>query len=217
VCPAPRQNGTIRVGSRVCTQWTRDEGGNDQWYNGTVRKCFVGDDVQIKYDDGDSWTGPGRYARLLQPDGAAAGAFAGAGYPAQPMSGQPMAMPMQAQPMGQPMAMPMQAQPMGQPMAVPMQAQPMGQPMVMPMQGQPTAMAMPMQGQPTAMAMPMQGQPMAQSMAMPMQGQPAAMPMQGQPTAMAMPMQGQPMAMGQPVAAQPAMGQPVMVQGTPVA
>ena len=53
----PCANGEITVGSRVKTQWTRAEGGNGQWYTGTVTKVYASGRAAIRYDDGDRWTG----------------------------------------------------------------------------------------------------------------------------------------------------------------
>ena len=46
-------NGMIRIGSRVKTQYTREEGGDDRWYSGTITKVFANGHASIKYDDGD--------------------------------------------------------------------------------------------------------------------------------------------------------------------
>eukprot|EP00931_Biecheleriopsis_adriatica_P014817 TRINITY_DN116912_c0_g1_i1.p1 TRINITY_DN116912_c0_g1~~TRINITY_DN116912_c0_g1_i1.p1 ORF type:complete len:189 (-),score=15.96 TRINITY_DN116912_c0_g1_i1:53-568(-) len=72
-------NGTLRKGARVQTQWTRDEGGNDRWYKGTVQRLFKNDRVRIYYDDGDRWTGWAGYVWDLtgQPPPELAGGVAG--------------------------------------------------------------------------------------------------------------------------------------------
>ena len=58
----------LYVGTRVQTQWTREEGGDDRWYAGSVSAVLASGEVTIKYDDGDSWTGRGVDVHLL--DGA---------------------------------------------------------------------------------------------------------------------------------------------------
>ena len=58
----------LYVGTRVQTQWTREEGGDDRWYAGRVVAMLASGEVTIKYDDGDRWTGRGEYVHLL--DGA---------------------------------------------------------------------------------------------------------------------------------------------------
>ena len=58
-------DGPIRQNSRVQTQWTRDEGGNDEWYAGTVVSMTMTGHVNIRYDDGDSWTGSATEVWLL--------------------------------------------------------------------------------------------------------------------------------------------------------
>ena len=57
-------------GDRVQTQWTVEEGGNDEWYPGTVAKVLKDGKCKLKYDDGDSWTGDARFIMRLT-DGAA--------------------------------------------------------------------------------------------------------------------------------------------------
>jgi hypothetical protein len=44
---------TLVVGSRVQTQYTRDEGGDDRWYAATVRTVYADGSVELQYDDGD--------------------------------------------------------------------------------------------------------------------------------------------------------------------
>ena len=46
-------NGLVRKGDRVQTQYTRDEGGDDRWYSGTVSGIRSETRVSIKYDDGE--------------------------------------------------------------------------------------------------------------------------------------------------------------------
>merc|ERR1719343_1740314 len=60
-------NGILRVGSRVKTQYTRAEGGDDRWYSGTIVKVFANDRAKIKYDDGDVWTGETKWIYLVNP------------------------------------------------------------------------------------------------------------------------------------------------------
>mmetsp|Transcript_80474 Transcript_80474/g.225824 ORF Transcript_80474/g.225824 Transcript_80474/m.225824 type:complete len:104 (+) Transcript_80474:83-394(+) len=79
-------NGHVAIGSRVQTQWTRAEGGNDQWFPGTVKAVFADGTIKIQYDDGDKWTGSAMQAWLLQ------------GMEGPPMGGAPInAMPVQGQ------------------------------------------------------------------------------------------------------------------------
>ena len=58
----------LYVGTRVQTQWTREEGGDGRWYPGRVVAMLASGEVTIKYDDGDDWTGSGLDVHLL--DGA---------------------------------------------------------------------------------------------------------------------------------------------------
>ena len=58
----------LYVGTRVQTQWTREEGGDDRWYAGRVVAMLASGEVTIKYDDGDHWTG--REVDVHLPDGA---------------------------------------------------------------------------------------------------------------------------------------------------
>ena len=55
----------LYVGTRVQTQWTREEGGDDRWYAGSVSAVLASGEVTIKYDDGDRWTGRGVDVHLL--------------------------------------------------------------------------------------------------------------------------------------------------------
>ena len=55
----------LYVGTRVQTQWTREEGGDDRWYAGSVSAVLASGEVTIKYDDGDHWTGRGVDVHLL--------------------------------------------------------------------------------------------------------------------------------------------------------
>ena len=48
-------------GERVQTQWTVEEGGDDAWWPATVVKVLKDGKCELKYDDGDSWTGDARY------------------------------------------------------------------------------------------------------------------------------------------------------------
>eukprot|EP00928_Gymnodinium_smaydae_P076209 TRINITY_DN59195_c0_g1_i1.p2 TRINITY_DN59195_c0_g1~~TRINITY_DN59195_c0_g1_i1.p2 ORF type:complete len:127 (+),score=19.68 TRINITY_DN59195_c0_g1_i1:74-454(+) len=54
-------NDTVKIGDRVQTQYTVAEGGNDGWYWGTVHGVHKNGKVNITYDDGDKWSGPGRH------------------------------------------------------------------------------------------------------------------------------------------------------------
>ena len=46
------------------TQWTRDEGGDDNWYGGKVQSITNAGKVNIQYDDGDTWCGDPQYVWL---------------------------------------------------------------------------------------------------------------------------------------------------------
>lgn len=56
------------IGSRVQTQYTLDEGGNDEWYAGTVGALLPGGDATVVYDDGDTWTGSCAELYMLRGD-----------------------------------------------------------------------------------------------------------------------------------------------------
>jgi hypothetical protein len=61
-------NGTIEIDSRVSTQFTKEEGGNDNWYSGSVTDCYSKGFVGITYDDGDRSIVEARYVtRYIQP------------------------------------------------------------------------------------------------------------------------------------------------------
>ena len=60
-------NGIIRNGSRVQTQYTRAEGGDDRWYAGTIVEVYANHKAKIRYDDGDKWTGDTMHIYLLNP------------------------------------------------------------------------------------------------------------------------------------------------------
>ena len=55
----------LHVNTRVQTQWTREEGGDDRWHAGTVNAILESGKVTIKYDDGDNWTGSAMEVHLL--------------------------------------------------------------------------------------------------------------------------------------------------------
>ena len=55
----------LYVGTRVQTQWTREEGGDDRWYAGSVSAVLASGEGTIKYDDGDEWTGSAMDVHLL--------------------------------------------------------------------------------------------------------------------------------------------------------
>ena len=55
----------LHVNTRVQTQWTREEGGDDRWHAGTVNAILESGEVTIKYDDGDDWTGSAMEVHLL--------------------------------------------------------------------------------------------------------------------------------------------------------
>lgn len=140
-------NGDLRPGVRVQTQYERSEGGDDRWYCGTIEAVYVSGKAKIRYDDGDTWTGPGVYIYVLPPHHPGFQQKVGSGAPT--MEGIPgmvgsMAV---AQPMGYG-APAMYAQP---PMVM---AQPVGmaQPVV---NAQPVGMAQPVMGQAVPMGQPM--------------------------------------------------------------
>ena len=51
-------------GTRVMTQWTRAEGGDDLYYPGKIDRCN-GHTCGIHYDDGDTWKGSIHHIRPL--------------------------------------------------------------------------------------------------------------------------------------------------------
>ena len=164
----PCANGTLCKGSRVRTQWTRAEGGNDHWYNGTITKVFANRHASIRYDDGDVWTGDTMDIFLLQPNANKGGLSQ---QPAPGMMVMTATVPPGAM-AGTPIPVMM---PNGQPYHV---AVPAG---LMP--GQTFQFQAPMQqgamqqGPPVAQAVPVQGPPVV------VYGQPVeAQPVAGQPT-----------------------------------
>eukprot|EP01050_Picozoa_sp_SAG11_P009759 SAG11_NODE_941_length_6455_cov_5.508181_3_plen_126_part_00 len=69
--PLTQEQHGMKVGDRVQTQYTVEEGGDDSWYPGTIIKIMRDGRVKIKYpDDGSTWTGDARYVMSLT-DGAA--------------------------------------------------------------------------------------------------------------------------------------------------
>ena len=55
-------------GDRVQTQWSVEEGGNDEWFPATVAKVQKDGKCELNYDDGSSWLGDARYiVRLTLP------------------------------------------------------------------------------------------------------------------------------------------------------
>ena len=57
---------SLRPGARVQTENTIEEGGDGDWYPGTVTLINPAlGHVSIEYDDGDSWTGPAAEVQLL--------------------------------------------------------------------------------------------------------------------------------------------------------
>lgn len=58
-------DGPLFVNTRVQTQWTKEEGGDDRWYAGSVYAILESGEVTIKYDDGDDWTGSAMEVHLL--------------------------------------------------------------------------------------------------------------------------------------------------------
>ena len=57
-------NGMLQIGSRVKTQWSSAEGGDDGWYQGVVTRVN-GTTATIRYDDGDTWTGDATHMHLV--------------------------------------------------------------------------------------------------------------------------------------------------------
>jgi len=74
--------GPLEVGSRVQTEWTREEGGDGRWYPATVQKCYESGEVYLLYDDGDTWKGSGKYVYDLNAALPPLGGPAQAGPPA---------------------------------------------------------------------------------------------------------------------------------------
>eukprot|EP00929_Paragymnodinium_shiwhaense_P103788 TRINITY_DN6754_c0_g1_i1.p1 TRINITY_DN6754_c0_g1~~TRINITY_DN6754_c0_g1_i1.p1 ORF type:complete len:554 (+),score=124.76 TRINITY_DN6754_c0_g1_i1:80-1741(+) len=60
--------GLLTPGTRVKTQFTKEEGGDDLFYDGVIKKVTPSGDVTIKYDDGDVWTGNPVWVYRLQPE-----------------------------------------------------------------------------------------------------------------------------------------------------
>merc|ERR1712048_355661 len=83
-------NGLIQTGSRVQTQYTRAEGGDDQWYSGTIVKVFANNHAKIKYDDGDKWEGPTQHIYLLNASGSCGPPVVAAYQNPVVVTGQPM-------------------------------------------------------------------------------------------------------------------------------
>ena len=51
-------NGPLCRGTRVQTQWLREEGGDGRWYAGVVVALYPGGArATVEYDDGELWTG----------------------------------------------------------------------------------------------------------------------------------------------------------------
>lgn len=59
-------NGALVVGTRVKTIWTLGEGGDGNWYFGTVKAIYADDHVKVQYDDGDRWTGHAMHVYSLR-------------------------------------------------------------------------------------------------------------------------------------------------------
>ena len=62
-------NGALVVGSRMQTQYTFDEGGDGMWYTGTITGLYTNGIADVRYDDGDKWSGLSLYCYLL-PNGS---------------------------------------------------------------------------------------------------------------------------------------------------
>ena len=60
----------VARGDRVQTQWRREEGGNGEWFAGTIAWLQPSRDggmiARIEYDDGEAWTGNLRYVYVLR-------------------------------------------------------------------------------------------------------------------------------------------------------
>jgi len=174
-------NGPLTVGTRVQCQWTREEGGDDSWNQGTIQQLYPADmSVQVRFDDGDVETVKGEDVFLVNPGPAVQPS---SDHPTQPPYGQPS-----QPPYGQP-----NQPPYGQPNQPPYGQQPYGQPN-QPLYGQPPY------GQPNQ---PPYGQPNQPPYGPPNQlpyGQPSQ-PLYGQPS---QPPYGQP---NQPPHGQPPAGE----------
>ena len=68
--PIACANGMIQIGSRVKTQWTKEEGGDNSWFQATVNAIFNDGTAFLRYDDGDTWTGNAGAMYLLNPPSA---------------------------------------------------------------------------------------------------------------------------------------------------
>ena len=58
-------NGILGINNRVRTQYTKKEGGDDNWYLGTIISCYSQGYVSIHYDDGDYSIVKGTYVYLV--------------------------------------------------------------------------------------------------------------------------------------------------------
>lgn len=65
---APGFNDVIlHIDDRVQTLYSVEEGGDGQWYCGTIKMCYENGHVLVDYDDGDQWCGLGLEVHLLTP------------------------------------------------------------------------------------------------------------------------------------------------------
>ncbi len=60
-------NGIANQGSRVTYCYTRSQGGNNNWYQGYVQKCWSRGYLDILFDDGDYWNVNSEEVFLYQP------------------------------------------------------------------------------------------------------------------------------------------------------
>ena len=68
VTSLPCANGIVCLHSRIQTQYTFNEGGDGMWYTGTITGLWSNSMVDVRYDDGDDWTGKAIYCYLLPSD-----------------------------------------------------------------------------------------------------------------------------------------------------
>ena len=61
----PCANGSLTMGARIETQYTLDEGGDNLWYTGSITGLYSNGNADVRYDDGDRWSGRAIYCYLL--------------------------------------------------------------------------------------------------------------------------------------------------------
>jgi hypothetical protein len=58
-------NGLLMIGSRISTCYRIDDGGDGNFYRGTITNVYDNNICSIIYDDGYSWSGDGNLVQLL--------------------------------------------------------------------------------------------------------------------------------------------------------